>query len=60
MPTKAKVTSNEKPSTPVEYEALVGMNYGDRRVEEGEIVDDLPEESVKWLLEQGHIRKVEE
>jgi len=27
----------------------------DRRVEAGQIVDDLPGKSVKWLLEQGLI-----
>ncbi len=57
MPTKASAT-NEKSSARVEYEALVGLNYGNRRVEAGEIVNDLPEKSIGWLLEQNHIRKV--
>jgi hypothetical protein len=31
------------------------MDYGGKRAEAGDIVDDLPSGSVKWLLEQGHI-----
>lgn len=68
MPTKAKAITDrldtatekdeDKSSASVEYEALVGLNYGDRRVEEGEIVSDLPEESAGWLLKQGYVRKV--
>lgn len=42
------------------YRALTGLNYGDKRVEAGELVDDLPEESVEWLLNDGHIEKVED
>lgn len=39
-----------------QYRALVGLSYPpDRRVEAGQIVDDLPGKSVKWLLEQGLI-----
>lgn len=39
-----------------QYRALVGLEYPpDRRVEAGQIVDDLPGKSVKWLLEQGLI-----
>ena len=58
MPTKARATK-EKSSEPVEYEVLIGLNYGDHRVEAGEIVSDLPEQSVGWLLEQSYVRKVE-
>ena len=32
-----------------------GLNYKAKRVEVGEIVDDIPRESVKWLREQGYI-----
>lgn len=42
------------------YRARVGMNYRGKRVEAGELVDDLPEESVEWLLRDGHIEKVED
>jgi hypothetical protein len=44
----------------VKYEALAGLNFEvdgqDRRVEPGEVVDDLPAESVKWLLRDGYIK----
>jgi hypothetical protein len=43
----------------VSYEVLTSLNYGDRRAESGETVDDLPEESIEWLLDQGHIKRVE-
>lgn len=49
-------TSQSKP----QYRALVGLNYGDTRVEAGEIVSDLPEESIDWLLADGLVEKVEE
>jgi len=42
------------------YEVLTGLNYGDRRAEGGEIISDLPASSIGWLLEQGHIKPVEE
>lgn len=32
-----------------------GLNYLDRRVEAGEIVDDIPAKSISWLKEQGII-----
>lgn len=39
-----------------QYRVLTGLDYPpDRRVEAGQIVDDLPGKSVKWLLEQGLI-----
>lgn len=61
MPTKAKATVVKiSSSAAVEYEVLVGLNYGDRRAEEGEIVNDLPEESLGWLLEQSYVREVVE
>jgi hypothetical protein len=41
------------------YLALVGLNYGDKRVEAGEEVSDLPPASIPWLLEQGYIRPKE-
>lgn len=39
------------------YKALVGLDYGNpsKRVEAGEIVSDLPAQSVSWLLEQGMV-----
>lgn len=41
------------------YKVLVGLNYPpDRRVEPGEVADDIPGKSIKWLLEQGCIEPV--
>lgn len=39
------------------YLVKTGMNYGpaNTRAEPGDVVDDLPGESVRWLREQGHI-----
>jgi hypothetical protein len=42
------------------YKALVGLDYPpDKRVEAGDVVDDLPPTSVKWLKEQGLIEEVD-
>ena len=38
------------------YEALVGLDYKNRRLEPGDIADDIPQQSVKWLLADGLIR----
>ena len=32
-----------------------GLNYKDKRVEAGDVVSDIPRESIKWLREQGYI-----
>lgn len=41
------------------YRCLNGISYPKgKRAEKGDIVDDLPKESVKWLLEQGEIEEV--
>jgi hypothetical protein len=37
------------------YKALVGMNYPGRRIEAGEIVDDIPPQSIPDLVHQGSI-----
>lgn len=38
------------------YRATVGIDYPpNKRVEAGEIVSDLPPQSVKWLLDMGLI-----
>lgn len=47
-----------KKPTKVQYRARVGLNYGDVRVEAGEIAHDLPEDSVEWLLASNSIEKV--
>ncbi len=43
-----------------QYRATVGIDYPpNKRVEAGEVVSDLPGESIKWLLEQGLIESTE-
>jgi len=42
------------------YRVVTGLNYKDKRAEPGDIVTDLPARSTKWLLDQGHIQRVEE
>lgn len=47
---------------PQRYEVLVGLNYPttdepDRRAEPNSVVDDIPAQSLKWLLADGLIRK---
>ena len=41
------------------YKVLVGLDYGDKRAEAGDIVSDLPTKSVSWLKEQGMIEDAE-
>ncbi len=41
------------------YRALTGLEYGDKRIEAGELVSDLPSKSVSWLLSQCLIEAVE-
>jgi len=39
-----------------QYRALVGIDYPpDKRVEAGDLVSDLPEKSITWLMAQGLI-----
>lgn len=41
------------------YQALTGLSYPpDKTVNEGDVVDDIPSKSVKWLLDQGYIVEV--
>jgi hypothetical protein len=48
------------------YRVLVGLNYPpngkgvERRAEPGDLVGDLPPQSVPWLLEDGSIAEVDE
>ena len=37
------------------YLVKQSLDYGNRRVEAGEVVDDIPAKSVSWLKEQGII-----
>lgn len=34
---------------------LIGMDYGTTRREPGDVVSDIPKQSIPWLLEQGAI-----
>jgi hypothetical protein len=54
--TESAPVSDKKPRA--KFRALVGMNYGDKRVEAGQVVDDIPEDSVEWLLQDRVIEKV--
>jgi hypothetical protein len=41
------------------YRVLVGLSYPpDRRAEYGDIVDDIPSRSLKWLVDQGAVEMV--
>lgn len=41
------------------YRAIVGLDYPPgKRAEPGDIVTDLPEKSIKWLLNQNRIEEV--
>jgi len=43
-----------------QYRAVVGLDYPpNKRVEAGEIVSDLPEKSVAWLLSSGFIEPLD-
>ena len=41
------------------YKVLTGIEWGNRRAEAGEIVDDLPAKSIKWLRESNLIELVD-
>lgn len=41
------------------YRVLNGLSYPpDKRAEVGDIVDDLPSKSIKWLTAKGHIEEI--
>ena len=43
-----------------QYRAMVGIDYPpNKRVEAGDVVSDLPGDSIKWLLEQGLIESLD-
>jgi len=43
-----------------QYRAVVGVDYPpNKRVEAGDLVSDLPEKDVKWLLSSGFIEEVD-
>jgi hypothetical protein len=41
------------------YKVLTGIEWGNRRAEAGEIVDDLPAKSIKWLRESNLIELID-
>lgn len=50
-------------ATAKRFKALRGLNYPDgkgkeKRVEAGEVVTDIPEKSLPWLLAKGAIEEV--
>jgi uncharacterized protein YdaT len=40
------------------YILKVGLMFGDKQYEEGDVVEDIPAKSVKWLKKQGLIEEV--
>lgn len=42
------------------YKVLIGLEYKTIRREPGDVADDIPKQSVPWLLEQGAIEPVGE
>jgi len=46
-------------STPETFTALVDLQYGTKLVKAGDTTNDVPKNSVKWLLEQKFIEKKE-
>jgi len=41
------------------YRVIQGIDYKGRRAEPGDIVDDIPTKSIRWLTDQGIIEKVD-
>jgi len=41
-----------------EYRVLVSLSYDGKQVPAGEIVSDIPESSIGWLLDGNYIEKV--
>lgn len=62
--TDEKKPEKKKAKEAGEFVAVVGINYptasGEKRVEPGKRVSDLPARSVSWLLECGAIKPVGE
>jgi hypothetical protein len=43
-----------------QYRAIVGLDYPpNKRAEAGDLVSDLPEKSVAWLLDSGFIEELD-
>lgn len=55
--------SKPKPTTETgrkRYRVVVGMNYRNKRAEPGDIVADLPAESIGWLEKRGYILPIKD
>lgn len=53
------VSETKKPrAVKDKYKALVGLSYGEKVIDAGDVVDDIPKESLSWLLEGNYIKKV--
>lgn len=56
MRSSVRGCSCPKEATMPAYRVLTGIDYPpDKRAEIGDVVSDIPEKSVKWLLDQGLI-----
>lgn len=42
------------------FKVLIGMDFGGKRAEPGEVRDDIPARSVKWLLKRKAIEPVKD
>lgn len=40
-----------------QYRVNVGIDYDGKRAEPGDVINDLPARSVKWMLEQGIVEE---
>lgn len=57
---KAQMNRDKRPAPElVEYKALTGISYLGKHFEAGDLLVDLPEDSVGWLLDQNCIQKVD-
>lgn len=41
------------------YKVHTGIDYAGKRAEPGDVISDLPNKSIGWLMEQGIIEQVE-
>lgn len=58
------MAAKPKKTTAGRFRVMAGLNYPaggvNVRAEAGAVVDDLPAESVPWLLEQGYVEPVDD
>lgn len=45
--------------TMTSYRANVRLSFADKDFAEGDIIDDIPAKSLKWVIEQGLVEEVE-